>query len=381
MRKLFFSCAGVAIALCSFEATSAEPTYKAPRLADGTPDLQGVWTNVSATPLERSPALGTRRAYTPDEVAKIEGTARARVENDSKPSDPNAKIAAGALPPVGNYNQFWTDRGMSVAVINGEARTSMIIDPPNGRIPPLKPEAQRRRGGERAARPAQEVCPGSQPGRTPGALGEAFTGPDGFPTANVGEDESSEASAQTQVNRADGPEHRGLGERCIIGFGSTSGPPMLPTMYNSYYQIVQSPGHVIILVEMVHDARIIRIGGKHGPSSVKKWMGDSVGRWEGDTLVVETRNFRPEQSFRGTSEHAVITERFTRVAQDKIVYRFTVDDPTHFTAKFTGELAFNGVNDNVYEYACHEGNYGLPAILSGAREEEKRATQGSTKKR
>ncbi|MBC7984319.1 MAG: hypothetical protein H7Y02_10750 [Candidatus Obscuribacterales bacterium] len=151
---------------------------------------------------------------------------------------------------------------------------------------------------------------------------------------------------------------------------------MLPTMYNSYYQIVQSPGHVVILVEMVHDARIIRIGGKHVPNSPKKWMGDSIGRWEGDTLVVETCNFKPEQSFRGTSENAVITERFTRVANDKIVYRFTVDDPTAFTAKFTGELPFTGVNANVYEYACHEGNYGLPAILSGARVEEAKSAQG-----
>src|SRR5688572_19208074 len=148
MRKLFFSCAGLAIVMCSADAIAQQAGYKAPRLADGTPDLQGVWTNVSATPLERSPALGTRRAYTPDEVAKIEGTARARVENDSKPSDPNAKIAAGALPPVGNYNQFWTDRGMTVADIYGEKRTSMIIDPPNGRIPELTSEAKKRLGRE-----------------------------------------------------------------------------------------------------------------------------------------------------------------------------------------------------------------------------------------
>jgi hypothetical protein len=359
MKIMYFFCAGIALATCSLGALSAD--YKVPRLADGTPDLQGVWTNTSATPLERSPALGNRRSYTKEEVAKIEGVAKSRVDNDSKPTDPNAKIGAGALPPVGNYNQFWTDRGMSVAVINGENRTSMIIDPPNGRIPPLTPEAQKRSGRTPRAIPAA---------RNSGTLGEAFTGPDGFPTG--GSDESSEASGQSQVDRADGPEQRGLGERCIIGFGSTSGPPMLPTMYNSYYQIVQSPGYVTILVEMVHDARVIRIGGKHLPASIKKWMGDSVGHWEGNTLVVETTNFRPEQSYRGATENAVITERFTRVANDEIVYRFTVDDPAAFTAKFTGELLFNGVNSSVYEYACHEGNYGLPAILSGAREEEKK---------
>ena len=375
MKASILSCAGIAIAMCSFNAMSADaaPTkYKVPRLADGTPDLQGVWTNSTATPFERSPALGTRRSYTADEVAKIEGTARARVEDDSKPSDPNAKIAAGALPPVGNYNQFWTDRGMQVAFIDGEKRTSMIIDPPNGRMPALTPQARQRRGDQNAAR--------AQAGRTAGTLGEAFTGPGGFPTG--GTDESSEASGQSQIGRADGPEQRGLGERCIIGFGSTSGPPMLPTMYNSYYQIFQAPGYVVILVEMVHDARIIRLGGKRLPNSIKNWMGDSVGRWEGDTLVVETIGFRPEQSFRGTSANAVITERFTRVARDQINYRFTIDDPTTFTSKFTGELPFTGVKDSVYEYACHEGNYGLPAILSGAREEEKRlAKEGAATKK
>jgi len=342
-------------------ATAAE--YKVPRLADGKPDLQGVWTNTTATPMERSQAMGNRRAFTAEEVAKIEGTARARVENDAKPSDPNAAISAGALPPVGNYNQFWTDRGMSVADIYGEKRTSMVIDPPNGRIPYLRAQGQGRPNADRTR----------DANRPSGNLGEAFTGPEGFPTARASSDESEEASSQSQVNRADGPEHRGLGERCIIGFGSTSGPPMLPTMYNSYYQIVQTADTVMILVEMVHDARIIRMNGKPAPKAVKKWMGDSIGRWEGDSLVVETRNFRPEQSFRGASENMVVTERFTRTSNDQIVYRFTIDDPATFSQKWTAELPFSRVDAQVYEYACHEGNYGLPAILQGAREEEKRA--------
>lgn len=357
MKNPLLVSVGLTLALVSIGAIAAE--YKVPRLADGTPDLQGVWTNATATPLERSPALGMRRTYTAEEVAKIEGTARARVENDSKPTDPNLKIAAAALPPVGNYNQFWTDRGMTVADIHGEKRTSIIIDPPNGRIP-------------RIGRPTDDSREAARPS---GNLGEAFTGPDGFPTARGSEESSEEAAAQSQVGRADGPEQRGLGERCIIGFGSTSGPPMLPTMYNSYYQIFQTPDYVVILVEMVHDARIIRMNGKPLPKSIKKWMGDSIGRWEGDTLVVTTTNFRPEQSFRGSTENAVITERFTRVADDKIVYRFTVDDPKAFTSKFTGELPFARVDSQVFEYACHEGNYGLPAILSGAREEEKRRPQ------
>jgi hypothetical protein len=300
--------------------------YKPPRLFDGTPDLQGVWTNASATPFERASALGDRRAFTKEEADAIEARERGAVAADAKPSDPNAKQEAGALPPVGNYNLFWTDRGMTAALINGEYRTSVIIDPPNGRIPPMTAAAMERRRNMRTVRPS---------------------GP------------------------ADGPEQRGPGERCLLSFGSSGGPPMLPTMYNSYYQIVQSPGYVMILVEMVHDVRIIRIGGKHESNGVKKWLGDSIGHWEGDTLVVTTKNLRPEQSFRGASENAVFTERFTRTADNMILYSFTVNDPDTFTAPFTGELPFMAVQDSVYEYACHEGNYALPGILAAEREKEK----------
>jgi len=302
--------------------------YKVSRLPDGTPDLQGVWTNSTATPVERSAALGTRRAFTEAEAAAIQKEALGRVAADAAPSDPNKKIEAiSNLPPVGNYNLFWTDRGMSVAVIDGEYRTSMIIDPPDGRIPSLTAEARQKMLSRRENRGV-----------------------------------------------ADGPESRGLGERCILSFGSSSGPPMLPTMYNSYYQIVQGQGYVAILVEMVHDVRMIRLGGEHLPGSIRKWMGDSVGHWEGDTLVVKTKNFRAEQNFRGSSENMVVTERFTRVAADKIVYKFTIDDPTTFASSFTGELPFTSVDSNVYEYACHEGNYALPGILAAEREGERKGT-------
>ncbi|HKU15627.1 MAG TPA: hypothetical protein VJQ52_14620 [Steroidobacteraceae bacterium] len=318
-----------AVAASLFAAHAFAGDYRAPRLADGTPDLQGVWTNATATPVERAQELGERRAFTLEEATAISKEAVAAVEADAAPSDPDKKIEAiASLPPVGNYNLFWTDRGMTVANIDGEYRTSLIIEPANGRIPPLTAAAQQQTA-ERAAR-----------------------------------------------NQNDGPEGRALGERCLLSFGSASGPPMLPVMYNSYYQIVQSPGYVMILVEMVHDARIIRIQDQHTPRGIRKWMGDSVGQWEGDTLVVETRNFRPEQSFRGSSENAVVTERFTRVAHDKIIYRFTVDDPATFTASFTGELPFVTVDANIYEYACHEGNYALPGILSGAREQEKMQQAG-----
>jgi hypothetical protein len=321
-------CLAVSFAVVTMTAHSGESSkpYRAPRLADGTPDLQGVWTNQTATPMERATELGERRAFTDAEAAAISKAAIAAVEADAAPSDPDKKIeAAASLPPIGNYNLFWTDRGMTVARIDGEYRTSMIIEPSNGRIPPLTQAALQR-------------------------------------------------MSATKIGRSnDGPEGRALGERCLLSFGYASGPPMLPVMYNSYYQIVQSPGYVVILVEMVHDARIIRIDDEHVPGSVRKWMGDSVGHWEGETLVVETRNFRPEQNFRGSSEQAVITERFTRVADDQIVYRFTVDDPGSFTQKIVGELPFVPATGNIYEYACHEGNYALPGILSGAREEEKSA--------
>ncbi len=324
MTKSIVRCAAVAATLVATSAWAGG--YKVPRLADGAPDFQGFWSNATATPMERSPELGDRRAFTQAEADSISKAALAAVAADAAPSDPNKKIeAADSLPPVGNYNLFWTDRGMYVAQIDGEYRTSMIIDPPNGRIPTLTAVGQQRLAAGRGAR----------------------------------------------LN--DGPEGRALGERCLLSFGSSSGPPMLPTMYNSYYQIVQSPGYVVILVEMVHDARIVRIGDKHASSDIRKWMGDSVGHWEGDTLVVKTRNFRPEQSFRGSSENMVVTERFTRVADDKIIYRFTVEDPTTFTAPFTGELPFQSVDADIYEYACHEGNYALPGILAGAREAEKKA--------
>jgi hypothetical protein len=318
----------IGIFVFAVACTAQASEYKVPHLADGTPDLQGMWTNVTATPMERDSKLGMRRAYTKEEAANIRKAAIDRVQADAAPADPNAKQEAGALPPVGNYNLFWTERGDDPVLIDGEYRTSMIIDPPNGRFPSLKPEAMAKRSGARKYR-----------------------------------------------GMADGPESRSLGERCILSFGSSAGPPMLPTMYNSTYQIAQSPGLVIFHVEMVHDARIVRIGGTHPPQAIRKWMGDSIGHWEGDTLVVETTNFRPEQSFRGSSENAVITERFRRVAADKIIYSFTVNDPETFTAPFTGELAFDTYPGNIYEYACHEGNYGLPGILAGARAEEAAANR------
>jgi hypothetical protein len=215
-----------------------------------------------------------------------------------------------------------------VAIVNGERRSSLVVDPPDGRVPALTPEA-RKRQAERMA-------------------------------------------AFRSRGEYDHPELRPLGERCLLSFGSSSGPPMLPNyFYNNNYRIVQTRDHVMILVEMVHDARIIRIGGEHGPKHVRTWMGDSVGRWEGDTLVVETINFHPSQTFRGASENLKVVERFTRADANTLLYRFTIDDPGTFTKPWSGEVPFRASGETIYEYACHEGNYAMSNVLSGERAQEK----------
>ncbi len=329
-KKLVTIAATSALLALMSSATFAQSEYQVPRLSDGTPDLQGVWKNATVTPLTRPRALGTRQAYTEEEAYALEREAQQAVEEDNEPLDPNRPAPeATALPPVGNYDLFWTDRGMFIPDIYGEFRTSIVIDPPDGQIPSYTEEFLQRRAAA------------------------ALNTPDSF----------------------DGPEGRGVGERCLLSFGSSSGPPMLPVMYNSHYQIVQSPGYVVILVEMVHDARIIRLADEHTDiaEAHMKWMGDSIGRWEGDTLVVETRHFNPQQNFRGASENLVVTEYFTRVGQNKIIYRFTVDDPTTFTSSWTGELPLSGATDQIFEYACHEGNYALPGTLAGARMAEQEA--------
>ena len=325
MRKSLHQAFGIAAAAFLIQVGAQAADYKVPRLADGAPDLQGNWSNASATPMDRPSVFGMRRSLTEAEATAIEKSELEKVAADAAPSDPNAKQVAGPLPPVGNYNLFWTERGMSAIKIDGEYRTSIIIDPPDGRTPGLTKEAMQR--------------------RTAGRIKTA--------------------------GNADGPEQRSLGERCLLSFGSSAGPPMLPSMYNSNYTIVQAPGFVVIEAEMVHDARIVRIGDKHAPASIRKWMGDSVGHWDGDSLVIETKYFRPDQNYRGSSEDMIVTERLTRVAKDQINYRFTINDPGTFTAPFTGELAFTAYPDNLFEYACHEGNYALAGIMLGAREEEK----------
>ena len=314
---------------CGSAADSAVPkNWKVARTLDGHPDLQGIWTSATLTRLERPDQYGDRLVLTEDEARKIEGTEAAYVENAAKPSDhAKANPDCSSFQFGCGYNNFWIDRGSQVVTINGEKRSSIIIDPPNGKLPPLTKERQTALAAQRRGR---------------------------------------------VVN--DGPETRTLSDRCLLAFGSSSGPPMLPVLYNNHYQIVQNKDTVVILVEMIHDARVVRLRGSHVPSSVRKWMGDSIGRWEGDTLMVETTNFTSQQNFRGSTENVKVTERFTPAGPGIIHYSFTVEDPVAFTRSFTGEVPLYRTNEQIYEYACHEGNYAMPGILAGAREQEKNGT-------
>jgi hypothetical protein len=328
-------------------ASTAKP-WTLPRTPDGRPDLQGNWSNASLTPLERP--TGQNLVLTEEEAARIESRTQEVNEFRDRPSDPNRpappvggedrnlpageptfieRLSQSAGGRVGGYNNFWLDPGERVLRIDGTARSSMVIDPPDGRVPPITPEA-RQRAGQRMAE-------------------------------------------MKKFGEFDHPELRGLAERCLMSFGSNAGPPMLPNyFYNNNYQVVQTTDHVMIMTEMVHDVRIIRMGGERLPRQVRLWMGDSIGRWEGDTLVVETTNFHPLQQFRGASENLKVIERFTRTGPDTMHYRFTVEDPTTFTAPWTAELAFHHTDELIYEYACHEGNYALSNILGGERARERR---------
>jgi hypothetical protein len=295
-------------------------SYEAPRNVHGDPDLQGLWTSATITRLNR-PAQFDDLVLTPEQAAASEnamGEQMAAIDNPPDPSEGG---------DVGGYNSFWMDPGTRALRVGDEIRSSILVYPENGQLP--------MRMGARAK------------------LGQFFL----------------------RVQGAfDGPEQRPLGERCIVGFGSTGGPPMLPVLYNNNYQFVQSKDSVMILVEMNHDARIVRMNAEHLPDNVRPWMGDSIGRWEGDTLFVETTNFHPGQSFRVALKHqfyvtkdAIVKEWFTRVAEQEILYRFEVNDPGAYSDKWIGELTLRATEGPIYEYACHEANYAMRGILRGAR--------------
>jgi hypothetical protein len=311
-------------------------TQTIPRMPDGRPDLQGMWTNVTITRLERPAELGDKLVLSDAEASAFEKAFLKANDKDRRDGGSRADVERA-------YNAFFWDSGTELARVNGQKRTSLIVDPPDGKIPALTPEAQKR-------------IPSPRP-----AWGSAVVGPDDPENA-------------PPFGLYENPEERPLAERCLLAFGSSSGPPMLPIAYNNHYQIVQTPGYVMILVEMVHDVRIIPTDGRaHGQT--RRWLGDSVGRWEGDTLVVDTINFKPQVSFRGSSENLHVIERFKRTDANTILYTFTIDDPTTWTRQWTGEIPLRATDERLYEYACHEANYGLEGVLRGARAQEKRAAE------
>ena len=316
---------------------AAAQQWVVPRTPHGHPDLQGNWTNATLTPFER--AAGHGPVLTPAQVDSVEGREAGRVERGLAPS------AAGREPPragnVGGYNEVYFDRGDRVAVVNGEPRSSLITYPPDGRIPPLSPDgAQRKRASEE--------------------LRGRFGG-------------------------YDHPELRPLAERCIIYYGSSPtgvlGSPMTPTSgYNNNFTIVQNEDHLVLRAEMINDIRVIRLGEpRRLPPHIRPWFGDSWGRWVGDTLVVETTNIHPNQTIGDFddkiyhSEDLVLTERFFRVDEEMILYEFHMDDPRTYTEPWGGQVPFRKFDDRIYEYGCHEGNYALEGILSGARYQERQA--------
>ena len=278
-------------------------------------NLEGIWTNATITPLERPAELEGKAFFTPDEAAAYEKQWRERNNADRRETSSDADLTTG-------YNDFWWDRGTKVV---STLRTSIIVDPPEGRLPPLTPKAQKK---------------------------------------------AADRAEFRTLHPADGPENLSLADRCI----ARPGPPMLPAGYNNNHRIVQAPGYVVIFSEMMHDARIIPLDSRpHLPASVHQWFGDSRGRWEGKTLVVETTNFTDKTNFRGSGENMRLTERFTRLDENTLLYQFTVDDPESFVRPWSGEIPMKKAPGPIYEYACHEGNYSLSNTLSAARAEEEAA--------
>ena len=344
-RILLLLCATAALGGVSTAAAQAPASdaanWEVPRTPDGHPDLQGNWTNATLTPFERREDHGP--VYTWEEVAEIE-----RPSGDC-PANPGT-VACGRASREGStaearlsgneYNEVYWDRGSRVAIVDGEPRASLVIFPADGRVPSLTPKAEER--------------------------GAEYT------------------QFRRQFGQYDHPELRPLAERCLVSFGSNAGPPMTPNSgYNNNYTIVQTADHVLIMAEMVHDARIIRIGsGPRLPPHIRPWMGDSWGHWEGDVLVVETTNIHPLQRFSGnSSENLRVIERFSRVDEETVLYEFTIDDPTTYTEPWGGEVPYKRFDDKLYEYACHEGNYSLSSVLSGARYQERMEAEGASDSR
>ena len=320
-----------ALALAAASASAQAPTktsaWTPARTADGQLDLQGTWTNGTLTPFQRPPELAGKEFFTEQEEAAFE---QKRLQQNDVESGDDGKRGPADLARRA-YNGAWFDRGSHGV---NTRRTSLVVEPSDGRIPPMTPEGKKK---------------------------------------------FDDAHAYFAAHPADGPESRALSERCILF--PNAGPPMLPEPYNNNYQIVQSPGFVTIMAEMVHDVRVVPLDGRpHLPANIRQWKGDSRGRWEGNTLVIDTTNFAYNDKSRFgvaydgfTDQNLRVTERFTRTGPTTIVYRATVDDPTIYTKPWTIETTLSKRSEPIYEYACHEGNYGMFGILSGERAQEKTA--------
>jgi hypothetical protein len=310
--------------------SAANKPWTPPRTPWGEPDLQGTFSNRTITPFERPANVNGREFFTPEEVAAMEKSASERSGDEGRSKGTRGDVERA-------YNDFWWDRGTKVTTL----RTSLVVDPPDGRVPALTDEARKRQADE-AKRPAF---------RGAGASGRG----------------------------TDSWLDRSTFERCI-----TRGLPgaMSPTAYNNNYRITQSPGFVAIQIEMLGGTRVIPTDGRqHISSSIRQWMGDSTGRWEGDTLVVETKNFSDKILYRGAAENLQLVERIRRVGPNELEYRVTINDPTTFTKPWTLVIPYINTGEDMFEYACHEGNYGMEGILSGAREEERKAAESQNKPR
>ncbi len=317
-HRAWFAMAAAALAVMPGAAQVARK-YTPPRTPDGQPDFQGVWAMATLTPLERPAEFAGKEFLTEQEAAEYERRTLEQLNSDRRDGGSEADLRR-------NYNEFWRDRGSKVV---GSRRTSLIVDPPDGKIPPFTPEMRKKRAAQAEA------------GRLPG-----------------------------------GPEDLALRIRCI-----SRGLPMVPTPNNNFFQIIQTPGSVGILQEMMYELRIIPLDGRpHASSGVRGYMGDARGHWEADTLVIDTTNFVGKDDFLGADENLHLTERLTRTDADTILYQFTVDDPTAFTRPWSGEIPMTRTQEGIFAYECHEGNYSLIDILSGARAQEKRSAEEAGRK-
>lgn len=338
--KSGISKAGPETDVAAINAPAVEPGYKPPRLKDGRPDVSGVWSNASNTSLRR-PGSSKNLVMTDEEAAKARA---ANPQNVRQQTDDNQKLSDGKLDGKDlaagrGYNSFWIDPGNNYALVKGTWRTSWIVDPPNGQVP-LKAGAAGGRGGYGGPRP--QVAAAREPGY-------------GY----------------------NNPEERNLNERCLIL--GTSGPPIGNYLYNNNTRITQSPDHVVIESEMIHDARIVPLNAKHRPRELAPWMGDSIGWWDGDTLVVETINMQRGGGSVPLGSNGKITERFTRYNDKQVFYEFEVNDPDLYTQPWKGQMSLNAVN-GIYEYACHEGNYALHGILEAGRKNDREGKSNDSSK-